>query len=193
MDGAWQVLIVVLYVGLWLVALATVVSIPLLLGVNAVRFVRRRMVAPPAMRVGDRERAAVAARLGDDYAAGRLALDELEARSAATWEARTYAQLAGVLADLPTRRPRRLELGDAYDALVGVGLLALASVTPWRLIGAALLLALLVSHADARRGDQTAIVLLAIVTALAGALSPAAGLLVAVSVALRALRATLTR
>ena len=188
MDVLWQVLIAAISVVFWLVAAATVIAFPIWLVVKVVGALRRRVASPPWIRIGDRERAAVAARLGDDYAAGRLALAELESRTAATWDARTYGQLAGVLADLPGRRPRRLGIADAYDACVGVSILALASAPATRLVGGALVLGLLLSHADTRRGEPTVVVLLAFVTALASTVSPAAGLLVAASVAMHALR-----
>jgi Domain of unknown function (DUF1707) len=127
-------------------------------------------------------------RLGNDYAAGRLGLTELESRTAATWEARTYAQLASLLGDLPGRRPSRLGITDAYDACVGVSILALATAPPTRLVGGGLVLGLLLSHADTRHGEPTVVVVLAFVTALAAMVSPIAGLLVAASVAMHALR-----
>jgi Domain of unknown function (DUF1707) len=188
MGGLSQVLIATIYVVFWLVAASTTIAFPIWLGVKVVGAVRRRGAARPWVRIGDRERAAVAARLGDDYAAGRLALGELESRTAATWDARTYGQLAGVLADLPGRRPRRLAIADVYDACVGVGMLALATAPVTRLVGGALVLGLLLSHADPRRGEPTVVVVLTFVTALASTVSPVAGLLVAGSVAIHALR-----
>jgi hypothetical protein len=56
---------------------------------------------PHALRIGDAERDAAAADLGEHYAAGRLTLDELHERLESVFAARTYGQLARVMADLP--------------------------------------------------------------------------------------------
>lgn len=62
----------------------------------------------PSIRVGDVERDAAAAELGEHYAAGRLTIDELHERLGLVLSARTRADLTHVLADLPTiRRPPR--------------------------------------------------------------------------------------
>jgi hypothetical protein len=53
------------------------------------------------LRIGDADRDAAAADLGDHYVAGRLTLDELHGRLARVFEARTHGQLWNVLADLP--------------------------------------------------------------------------------------------
>jgi hypothetical protein len=53
------------------------------------------------LRVGDAERDAAAADLGDHYAAGRLTLDELNERLDAVFTAMTFGQLVRVMADLP--------------------------------------------------------------------------------------------
>jgi len=53
------------------------------------------------LRIGDMERDAAAADLGDHYTAGRLTLDELHERLAAAFAAKTFGQLAQVMADLP--------------------------------------------------------------------------------------------
>ena len=54
-----------------------------------------------ALRVGDAERDAAAADLSEHYAAGRLSADELNERLDAVFAAKTFGQLAQVLADLP--------------------------------------------------------------------------------------------
>jgi hypothetical protein len=56
---------------------------------------------PHALRIGDAERDAAAADLGEHYAAGRLTLDELNERLESVFAARTYGQIARVMADLP--------------------------------------------------------------------------------------------
>lgn len=64
-----------------------------------------RAVAPHMLRIGDAERDAAAADLGEHYVAGRLTLDELHHRLGAVFSARTYGQLIGIMADLPRLRP----------------------------------------------------------------------------------------
>ena len=59
---------------------------------------------PHALRIGDAERDAAASDLGEHYAAGRLTLDELHERLEAVFAAKTFGQLASVLADLPAAR-----------------------------------------------------------------------------------------
>ena len=53
------------------------------------------------MRVGDAERDAVAADLGEHYTAGRLTLEELHERLAAVFAAKTFGQLTRIMSDLP--------------------------------------------------------------------------------------------
>jgi len=63
-----------------------------------------------SIRVGDAERQEVVAALGEHVAAGRLDLGEYDERVVAAYAARTRADLAPLLADLPaaerTGRPR---------------------------------------------------------------------------------------
>jgi len=56
---------------------------------------------PHALRIGDAERDAAAADLGEHYAAGRLNLDELHERLDAVLAAKTFGQLTRIMADLP--------------------------------------------------------------------------------------------
>jgi hypothetical protein len=56
---------------------------------------------PHALRIGDAERDAAAADLGEHYAAGRLTLDELHERLDAVFSAKTFSHLARIMADLP--------------------------------------------------------------------------------------------
>ena len=58
------------------------------------------------IRIGDRERAETADRLSAHTAAGRLTLDELEARLEQVHAAVHAADLAVVVADLPAPAPR---------------------------------------------------------------------------------------
>ena len=65
-----------------------------------------RAAAPHVLRIGDAERDAAAADLGEHYVAGRLTLDELHERLGTVFCAKTYGQLTRVMADLPRlRRP----------------------------------------------------------------------------------------
>jgi hypothetical protein len=70
-----------------------------------------RAVAPHMLRIGDAERDAAAADLGEHYVAGRLTLDELHHRLGAVFSARTYGQLTRIMADLPRLRPVPLTPG----------------------------------------------------------------------------------
>jgi len=60
--------------------------------------------ARQATRIGDADRDAAAAELGEHFAAGRLTLDELHDRLGHVLEARTRGQLLHVMADLPASR-----------------------------------------------------------------------------------------
>ena len=53
------------------------------------------------LRIGDADRDAAAADLGEHYVAGRLTLDELNERLGEVFAARTHGQLWTVMADLP--------------------------------------------------------------------------------------------
>jgi hypothetical protein len=71
---------------------------------------------PHALRIGDAERDAAAADLGEHYAAGRLTLDELNERLDAVFSARTFGQLNRIMADLPG--PGRLAWRAAWHSAV---------------------------------------------------------------------------
>jgi hypothetical protein len=93
---------------------------------------------PHALRIGDAERDAAAADLGEHYAAGRLTLDELNERLDAVFSSRTFGQLTRIMADLPG--PGRLSWragpgraggawappGFSYEGTFGMG------EGPWR-------------------------------------------------------------
>jgi len=68
---------------------------------------------PHALRIGDAERDAAAADLGEHYAAGRLTIDELHERLDAVFAARTLGQLTKIMADLPGSRPLPWRTGPA--------------------------------------------------------------------------------
>lgn len=57
------------------------------------------------IRIGDAERDAATAALGEHYAAGRLTKEEYDERIDQVWAARFNADLAPVFADLPRRGP----------------------------------------------------------------------------------------
>ena len=74
-----------------------------------------RAVAPHVLRVGDAERDAAAADLGEHYVAGRLTLDELHERLSDVFSAKTYGQLTRIMSDLPRlRRPTTPAWAMAY-------------------------------------------------------------------------------
>jgi hypothetical protein len=57
--------------------------------------------ASDRLRIGDQEREAATAALGEHYSTGRLTRDELEERSRLALEARTLADLRPLFADVP--------------------------------------------------------------------------------------------
>ena len=61
---------------------------------------------PPAIRVGDRDRDAVASRLQDAFAEGRLDDEEFDQRMRAALTARVSSELDVLTADLPAAAPR---------------------------------------------------------------------------------------
>ncbi|MCL2580846.1 MAG: DUF1707 domain-containing protein [Streptosporangiales bacterium] len=72
------------------------------------------------LRVGDAERDAAAADLGDHYVAGRLDLTELHDRLSEVFAARTQGQLGQVMADLPGPARPRWKADDGGDAKLAV-------------------------------------------------------------------------
>lgn len=56
---------------------------------------------PDGLRAADADREQVAQQLREAHAEGRLDLAELDERTAAAYAARTYGDLAGIIADLP--------------------------------------------------------------------------------------------
>ena len=71
----------------------------------------------PYVRVGDADRDAAAAALGEHFAQGRLTLDELDARLDAALTATTHGELSQAAWDLPGPEgapgPGRLSAGEA--------------------------------------------------------------------------------
>jgi Domain of unknown function (DUF1707) len=92
------------------------------------------------VRIGDAEREAAAAALGEHYAAGRLTLEEHHERTSRALAARVTADLWPLFRDLPAlppppqeRRPRRRGPGFAPVLLVVVALVTLTQI-PWPLV-----------------------------------------------------------
>lgn len=65
------------------------------------------------LRIGDSEREAAVAALGDHYAAGRLTKEEYDERAARAWEARTRSALWPLFSDLPRPGSERPEAGTS--------------------------------------------------------------------------------
>jgi hypothetical protein len=75
-------------------------------------------IAPSRIRIGEAERERVIDQLADHHAAGRLTLEEFEDRMASAWTARTGADLAVLVEDLPGAAPPRRGLfwGELHRA-----------------------------------------------------------------------------
>ncbi|MFG3418564.1 DUF1707 domain-containing protein [Micromonospora sp. NPDC047730] len=82
------------------------------------------------LRVSDRDREAVVARLGAAASEGRLTLAELTDRSGQAYAARTYSELAALVADLPPAERDNRSLVVDYTGLA-LSLLALAGGVVW--------------------------------------------------------------
>ena len=63
------------------------------------------MASQPSLRIGDREREAVAAELREHYAQGRLSLEEFNQRLDAVFAAKTQRDLSRITSDLPHVQP----------------------------------------------------------------------------------------
>src|SRR5580704_10471109 len=63
-----------------------------------------QMAMQPGLRIGDRERDAVAAELQEHFARGRLTLEEFNQRLDAVFAAKTQADLNLITSDLPHAR-----------------------------------------------------------------------------------------
>ncbi|GAB3220138.1 DUF1707 domain-containing protein [Glycomyces halotolerans] len=71
----------------------------------------------PTMRISNAEREAIIGRLHSATEEGRLDLDEFAERSREVYAAKTYGEVAGLLADLPDDETGRLAVpGSAADA-----------------------------------------------------------------------------
>jgi hypothetical protein len=112
-------------------------------------------VTTPDLRIGDAERDAALAALGEHFAAGRLTREEYDERSEAVWTARTVTGLDVLFEDLPSAgrtsagrsqghgpTPARVLRRIAHVSFVPlmVGLVVLTAVThlPFLLLGIAL-------------------------------------------------------
>ncbi|RIQ23163.1 DUF1707 SHOCT-like domain-containing protein [Jiangella rhizosphaerae] len=103
----------------------------------------------PAFRVGDAERDAAVAALGEHFAAGRLTKDEFDERSGRAWSARYAGDLDELFTDLPqpvavrsevrpqvrARGPRSRMLFTLPLAMMAFGglLFLIVSTAPWLL------------------------------------------------------------
>jgi hypothetical protein len=84
---------------------------------------------PPIMRVSDAEREQAAALLREHWLAGRLDASELDERSTEVWGARTDAELAFALRELPAaHRGAGRERSDSTSAIASL-VLGIAGVT----------------------------------------------------------------
>ena len=104
----------------------------------ASRLADRSRAGTGALRASDSEREAAAAELRGHAAAGRIDVDELETRIGAVLAARTRAEVAAVLADLPATAmagtaPSARHPAQPFRAFVSVMVLLLAI---WLLTGA---------------------------------------------------------
>ena len=68
------------------------------------------------LRIGDTEREAAVAALGEHFAAGRLTKEEFDERTAAAWTARTSGAMAPLFDDLPAPHATP----DAFSTAVAV-------------------------------------------------------------------------
>lgn len=91
------------------------------------------------IRAGDRDREQVAATLREQYAQGRLTMEELDERSSAAYTAKTLGELRALTADLPTepeQPPSRAWSGATVGWMAAAGtLLAVAFVVAVAILG----------------------------------------------------------
>ena len=92
------------------------------------------------LRIGDGERDAAVAALGEHYAQGRLTKDELDERTDAAWTARTAADLRPLFADLPASAAPR------PGPPVPVAAPPPRRPVPWKLLLVALVVLAVVTH-----------------------------------------------
>jgi hypothetical protein len=86
----------------------------------------------PAVRASDADRDAVAARLRDAHAEGRLTPEEFDQRLDATFAARTLGDLAPLTADLPAPASAPARTGD--EPVAGHPARREESGTGWRVV-----------------------------------------------------------
>lgn len=92
-------------------------------------------MSEPGLRVSDAERDAVAERLRQATAEGRLTPEELEERLGRALGALTRGELDAVVADLPAPRPRRRRSSGSRPELATFASTALLLVAIWALTG----------------------------------------------------------
>jgi hypothetical protein len=71
------------------------------------------------LRIGDAERDAAVAALGEHFAAGRIDAQEYEERSSTAWAARSAGALAPLFEDLPAPHPHTPATGPAPRSEAG--------------------------------------------------------------------------
>ncbi len=99
----------------------------------------RLPVPDPHVRVSDAEREATVAELRHHHTEGRIALDELDDRVGAAYQARTAGELARVLQDLPAPLPPPPPPPSLWSRVTHLA-------PPGALIGAVLVGALVTGH-----------------------------------------------
>jgi hypothetical protein len=82
------------------------------------------------LRIGDAERDAAAADLGEHFVAGRLSLDELHERLDDVFSAKTCGQLSRVMADLPGLRRSLRPVRPAADPAMAAPDQRVSNATP---------------------------------------------------------------
>jgi len=107
------------------------------------------------LRIGDADREAAVADLGEHYAQGRLTKEEYDERTDAVWSARTRSDLAPLFADLPgsayagAQRAAVPPVGGPWVPARRPGRLPAGAGVPWTAVKvavAALLVLTVVTH-----------------------------------------------
>jgi Domain of unknown function (DUF1707) len=75
-----------------------------------------QMATQPSLRIGDRERDAVAAELQEHFAHGRLTIEEFNERLDAVFAAKTQSDLSRIISDLPHARSAGAPLPSSRSA-----------------------------------------------------------------------------
>lgn len=84
------------------------------------------------VRIGDTEREAAIAALGEHFTAGRIDKDEYDERTAVAWTARTPGALVPLFADLPEPHDAAPKAGDGASGAPTNTPRSVRSRQPWR-------------------------------------------------------------